>query len=106
MYLDRLPFILPANKLRLEHLVAFICGNISENSHVNETSSDDQKICLETSDSVCVQALTLTCSDDFFVRTSRSQLSFSPEMFHHGYIVRTIGYSLIDRNCSRSVSKP
>ena len=107
-YFDRLPFILPAKKHKLRHLVGLICRNISslENNRVHGGSAGEMDPCAVTGASVCVQNLTLNCSKDFFIRTSQSHLSFSPEMVHHDYIIRTIGSLLIDRNWSKSVSKP
>ena len=104
VYFDRLPFILPAKKVQLERLLALVCWNLStiERSDVDGEPSDGSMICLVTDNSVCVNNLTLNCSEYFFIRTSHSHSSFSPEMFHHDYIIQNIGFSLIDRNWSKS----
>ena len=104
VYFDRLPFILSAKKLRLEHVVALICQNMS--GLENHAQSYSGSICPETGESVCVHDLTLNCTADFFVRTSRSHSSFSPELFHHEYITRVIGYSFIEENWSKFVREP
>ena len=108
VYLDRLPFTQTAKKLQLRLVVLLICQNISEREIAGAGAdfSGDGNFCPDTGTSVCVHSMTLKCSEDFFIRTSQSHSSFSPEMFHHDYIVRTIGYSLIDRNWSKSGGKP
>ena len=108
VYFDGLPFVLPEKKHQLEGVMALICQNTSasESSDVKEQPSGGPNLCMTSGESVCVHNLTLSCTEDFFIRTSRSHSSFSPEMLHHDYIVRNIGYSLVDQNWLKSVRKP
>ena len=108
VYLDRLPFILSAKRLQLEYLVSLACQIVSkqEGKGTGNDFSRGEKACPAMGGPICVDTLILNCTEDVWVRTSNPHSSFSPELSHHDYIVRTIGFSLIDQNWSTSVSKP
>ena len=108
VYLDRLPFILPAKRLQLKYLLFLVCKNESgqERNYSGDKFSSGETACPAIGGPICVDSLILNCTEDVWVRTSNPRSSFSPELSHHDYIVRTIGSSFIDRNWSKSVSKP
>ena len=111
-FFGRLPFILPAKKMYIEHSVALVCQNLSglENFDSGPLLTGDNTTCLSTGRSVCVHQLTLNCTEKFgetlWVRTNRSTSSFSYEVFYRDYIRRIIGSSFIDENWPENADRP